>query len=553
MKKYNGPPASPARVLLYRRKLIVMAIVTPVMLKFMYNDAELTDLTKKTNKLLKQHMEETAVRNKEFRLPTPKDKRSLAFQYEHLNLLKPKFAISPEKRRPLHVPHPNSPHYREPVNADDGLNVDDFDYRYDIESDNDDQAGEDEVGKQFLRRSASAASPLRGGANSLRSLRGQSPDPKLSYSKQFYREGGRLVQSLDWGLDLALQGPGLSLSMVASQNAGGRGALASPGPGATSFLHTNGRGPETSKFFMKKRRQRLEAQQDALYKQVFEEARRLQLRFTTLVKEANAFAQALGHVGTRYRIVERAVHEDAAWDRILRDYEGRGKGRGGGWSLLDGPGSPPTAAAASADENISIPVGTGKRIEKMLVEVTEEGRDVRYLGGSHFQSEHKRLQAAVNKQLAIKPITPVMDPDEEERKLQAAVLAAAENESHHNNHHGAGRSHGGQSAIDHVKTMSHGHSHSHGATNVDASEQTAREKADQERALLLKSGLRPPRHEVEDKLRQILATQTVKVITLQKQLAKIQQMGWNKGLAELLGELGAGVGVGMKQGILGRQ
>ena len=509
-----------------------MAIVTPVMLKFMYNDEELTDLTNKTHKLFKQHMEETAVRNKEFRLPPPKDKRSLAFQYEHLNLLKPKFALSPEKRRPLSAPHPNSPYYREPANSDDGLNVDDFDYRYDIESDDDDQAKEKEVGKEFLRRSASAASPLRGGAgSSLRSLRGQSPDPKLSYSKQFYRESGRLVQSLDWGLDLALQGPGLSPSMVASQNAGGRGSLASPGPGASSLLNTNGRGPETSKLFIKKHRQRLEAQQDALYKQVFEEARRLQLRFTTLVKEANAFAQALGHVGTRYRIVERAAHEDAAWDRILRDYEGRGKGRGGGWSLLDGPRSPP----ASADKNISIPAGTGKRIEKMLVEVTEEGRDVRYLGVSHFQSEHKRLQAAVNKQLAIKPITPVMDPDEEERKLQAAVLAAAENESHHNSHHSAGRGHGGQSAIDHLKTISHGHSHSHShsATNVDASEQSANEKADRERALLLKSGLRPPRHEVEDKLRQILAMQTVKVITLQKQLAKIQQMGWNKDISLL--------------------
>ena len=476
------------------------------MLKQMYNDKELEKLTTQAHALFDLHFHEKVANNRSFHHPTPKDKRSLSFKYEGLNPHKNKIAISPEKRRPLSAPI-NSPYFREPDDESE-VDVDYFDYRFDLPSDlvNEESEEDDADALAKLRRTSS---PLRGGAGT--SLRRATPvKPKLSYSLEHHKRA-RLMKSLDSALGLP------SIAAAGEQSPQTLEASFSP-------LRGGGGGPHVSRQHMQERRQKLEAESAALYQQVFEEAKLIQQKFTTCIHEANLFSQALGRT-LKYRLVKRGAEEDAAWDRILREQEHtRGQAH--------------------------IPSGTGKRIEKMLVEVTEEGRDIRYLGVNHFQREHSRLQLAVNKQLSVLPLMPISDPDEEDRKMHEARLAAEEHAARAKDRHARRR----QSNAS-LPTADHAATHSSlppttAAAKIAAAIAAAAAKAeggagpsspggeDKERALLLKSGLRPPRKEVEAKLREILNKETAKFLQLRAQLEQVARLGWNQTEAQVIASLG---------------
>ena len=482
-----------------------MAIVTPLMLKQMYNDNELQKLTTQAHALFDLHFHEKVANNRSFHHPTPKDARSLSFKYEGLNPHKNKIAISPEKRRPLSAPNKNSPHYREPDNESE-VDVDHFDYHYNLPSDlvNEESKDDDDNVLAKLRLSSS---PLRGGAGS--SLRRTTPvKPKLSYSVEHHKKSARLMKSLDSALGLP--------SIAAGDQ--------SPQPLEAFSPLRGGGGPHISRQHMQERRLKLEAESAALYQQVFEEAKLIQQKFTTCIHEANLFSQALGRT-LKYRLVKRGAEEDAAWDNILRDQN-------------------------HARGQAHIPSGTGKRIEKMLVEVTEEGRDIRYLGVNHFQREHSRLQLAVNKQLSVLPLMPISDPDEEDRKMHEARLAAEEHAARVKDRH-AKRRHSNASlpTPDHAAALS-SLPPATAAAKIAAAIAAAAAKAqcgagpsapgveDKERALLLKSGLRPPRKEVEAKLREILNKETSKFLQLRAQFEQVARLGWNQTEAQVIASLG---------------
>jgi len=113
-----------------------------------------------------------------------------------------------------------------------------------------------------------------------------------------------------------------------------------------------------------------------LYLHALDEAVLMQQRFLTCVNEANIFSAALNK-GTVYRVMERDPTEDQHWKTILD------------------PKVQPVGGV------VRIPKGTGQRIAKMLVEVSNPDRDVRYLSTGHFFREHGRLQDELQRKCAV--------------------------------------------------------------------------------------------------------------------------------------------------------
>lgn len=470
-----------------------MAIVTPLMLKQMYRDEELEKLSDQAHTLFHQNFHETVKKNKNFRrtgslFPASDDKRSLSSKYANFNTHKPNISPSPEKRRPLSAPN-KSPYYHEAPDSDDEVDLEAFEYRYDIESDVLEQDG-GQGGD--LTRCHSASSLHRGlGSRNLKlskSASGPDFEAKLSYSHQFYNTHNRLQKSADSALNLP------SIALGSTFQPAFQAAASSPKQYP----------PNLSSHHMKERRVKLKQESDALYQQVFEEAKLMQHKFVTCIHEANMFSKSLGRSAT-YRLLERSAHEDAAWEKIMREGE---KERGGA----------------------SIPRGTGKRIEKMLVEVTEDGRDIRYLGVNHFQREHSRLQVAVNKLLSVKPLLPISDPEEEERNLYAEKLEAEERERKKHNP-GRRESHASQTAEHLNMAQSFARAqHAHKLGAVGDGEKQSKQAGSTNPSL-------QSRHEVEAQLQEILLKQTAKLRTLQQQLGQLKKIGWNMTVEEILASM----------------
>ena len=135
-----------------------------------------------------------------------------------------------------------------------------------------------------------------------------------------------------------------------------------------------------SKRYIKERRQKQEEENDCLYLQIFQEAKQMQKRCLTCVDEANLFSKMLGKT-TNYRIVGRDAREDATWKMLLMNNQQLGS-------------------------SVTIPLGTGRRIEKMVIEVTEFQRETRFLPTEHFFREHGRLQHEIKRIKAVLPLAP---------------------------------------------------------------------------------------------------------------------------------------------------
>lgn len=502
-----------------------MAIITPLMRKFMYNDEELDVLTGQAHSLFTQHKHEKVSNNREFFHPTPKNKLSLSFQYRGLHPHDNKIEVSPEKRKPLHMPGRNSICWQKQTQPGDDSGAphdfddlhDDFDYRFDLvggEDDGDaalDEAqrlfGEppgrfDSKGRYILYRPESASSPplpardatlsyTKPPSSSTRSTRGGSPGAGRGRSR-FAQSLDSSLHPLPWGFgarSLASQRP---YSATSGEALGGASIMfGSPSSRDASLPSIPSAAPapasrgNPSAKFMRNRRIKREAESTALYTQVFQEAALMQRKFVACVREANVFAQSLGR-RIVYRVIERDPLEDAAWETILQ-------------------GNNPRLSGAA------IPPGTGKRIEKTLVEVTEEGRDVRYLGTTHFFREHSRLQIEVNRLLSVRPKVPISDPEEEEARIRAAAMAAEEAAAAgHRDHHANPKPAYGLPPPLHASTP---------ATAGSPS-------------------LRPPRAVIEAKLHEVLLLETEKVLRLKAQLKHLDSLGWNQSLEAVRATLG---------------
>ena len=562
-----------------------MAIVTPLMKKQMYFDDELNVITNQAHALFKQHFHETVHKNKEFRrtgqrFPDPKDKRSLAYEYRNFNPHKNNIEVPSENRQPLHKPGPNSLCWQtqransggqDDEAADDALQ-EDFDYRFDLPSDVIDEAEReaceaelaktgpgrlDSKGHYVLHRRPQSAASLPTRDATLCYAKPASPSARAS------SPGAKTRMTASWDSALHLQPWGFGAKSVASQRPvsdtkyiGLMGSLAMDGSGSPGHANAGAgsmfgspasnpralpsilspaqslqgpdnpnrlqgpdnpnrlRGPEqqgkgggggggsgagilSSIKFMKNRREKVESESLQLYRQVFEEAATMQRKFITCVREANVFAQILGR-RVIFRIIERGPAEDAAWGRILQ----RDNPRLGG---------------------ATIPSGTGTRIEKMLVEVAEEGRDVRYLGTNHFFREHSRLQVAVNKVLSCRPNMPISDPDEEEARIRAATLAAEE-----------------AALAAHRDPHPHAHAHAKLLPPKQAPLDThpAPAAAAAAAAQPAHLSLRPPRPVIEAKLQEALLMETAKLLRLKAQLECIERLGWNQSIESVRASVG---------------
>ena len=129
----------------------------------------------------------------------------------------------------------------------------------------------------------------------------------------------------------------------------------------------------SAKYLLEQNKRKKDSARD-LYLHALDEAMHMQERYLTCVSEANVFSQALNK-GNVYRVMERDPLEDQHWKNIL---------------------DPQKAKLAK-----SIPKGTGQRIAKMLVEVSNPDRDIRYLSTGHFFREHGRLQHELQKKCAV--------------------------------------------------------------------------------------------------------------------------------------------------------
>ena len=130
--------------------------------------------------------------------------------------------------------------------------------------------------------------------------------------------------------------------------------------------------------FLAQQRERKEAADRVLYETVLQEARLMQQKFTSCVKEANYFSRKLNK-GDLYKVTERDPAEEAQWS-----------------SLLALKGQPPKSS--------QIPKGSGQRIAKAQVEVHSQHKGVRYLGTDHFFREHGRLQHEFQRYRSVNPV-----------------------------------------------------------------------------------------------------------------------------------------------------
>jgi hypothetical protein len=160
----------------------------------------------------------------------------------------------------------------------------------------------------------------------------------------------------------------------------------------------------SSNMYIKNELKRRQQNKIELYSSILDEAALLQKKFITCVNEANLFSKELNK-GNLYKIVERDPIEDQAWNALL-DSAGNGSNNNqSGTRMETGTGGNVVTKLRSKVERL-IPKGTGQRIAKMLVEVSNPTRDVRYLGNEHFFREHGRLQHEIQKVVAVKHMQP---------------------------------------------------------------------------------------------------------------------------------------------------
>ncbi len=183
------------------------------------------------------------------------------------------------------------------------------------------------------------------------------------------------------------------------ERAGWRAELMAPSPVRNSSMK-----------FLRQRTERASATAAELYKSVLDEAKLMQQKFLTCVKEANVFSSELGK-GNVYRVLERDAMEDQEWSALLS----RSKSRSMSRADINIAAATASCAQDGKENGIMefIPKGTAQRIAKMLVEVTNTNHDgIRYLGTDHFFREHGRLQSEVHKKKSVvcmQLVSPVVD------------------------------------------------------------------------------------------------------------------------------------------------
>lgn len=123
-----------------------------------------------------------------------------------------------------------------------------------------------------------------------------------------------------------------------------------------------------SSIYLEDKRRKESAKKKELDSQIFHEARLLQVRAEESVSEANVYAEILAK-SCRYAVLSREAREDAFWTYVQVNQHD------GDLSRSD------------------LPIGTGKRIEKMLVKSWELGNEsnFRLLSMDNFLREHSRL------------------------------------------------------------------------------------------------------------------------------------------------------------------
>jgi hypothetical protein len=140
--------------------------------------------------------------------------------------------------------------------------------------------------------------------------------------------------------------------------------------------------------WLKKRKLKEKIEKISMDAIVFQEARIFQTTAITCINEANLFAELLNKP-IRYSMVKRNKNEDEYWDNITNCNEKK-------FALK------------------SLPIGTGKRISKMMIHaividsngnVKKGDSNKRILSIEHFFSEHKMLQNELNKMTSCLPST----------------------------------------------------------------------------------------------------------------------------------------------------
>jgi len=324
-------------------------------------------LDKSVKELLSYHKHEKVKQNVDFRVPPPVDKRSLSHSYR---------SISPRKIKDLLRPQsaPQSAHAASSSSSSSSSASLSFRERF-LEELRQQQQDDDEE----IEAETAAAAEIHRFSFEYDDHEDDADGDSSSNVKQ--ESPYRLTRRKIPQFDRSKSHPRLSYSnppwLTANLTQGSQGS-----DGSTISTNTVVANPSTK--FMRLRRKKLQEDEKALYHQVFQEAKIMQVRFVTCVEEANLFQKSLGRE-TRYRIVERGQREDAQWSMLLRDDRRLGK------------------------EEL-IPAGTGVRLAKMLVEVTDPLRDVRYLGTDHFFREHGRLQNEFRKHQTLLPVRELHRP-----------------------------------------------------------------------------------------------------------------------------------------------
>lgn len=369
------------------------------------DDDSVTTLDREFRSVTKQHAAETIQKNVDLRIPPHQDKRSLQYRYHNLSMKKMKTILKEAKegKRPK-VANPiplireelerELQHLQEAVeNGEETLEhefyggtttpggrdlpdgatwkqtapppkisiEDGFEFDYylkHLEEDDSWDGGQESP----YKRSAKQLRKFKNASTEARDQRHRPQSATVTRSAPLTGKGGDVSAGVS-----ALEKEALSRSYQDLHGVVGRARDMAPSPVKnTSLQH------------LVSRRLKKEEESRELYQSVLQEARLMQMKFHSCVKEANYFARML-HKGDEYSIIERDATEEAQWAALLANKK---------------------APASSA----VIPKGTGARIAHTLVQVSNHSRDKRFLGTDHFFREHGRLQNEFQKHRSVRKL-----------------------------------------------------------------------------------------------------------------------------------------------------
>ena len=367
-------------------------------LKDLDDDGSVETLDREFHTLTKQHAQEAVKKNVEYRVPPPKDKRSLQYRYQNLSMKKMKNILK-------EVKDGKKPKVENPIPL----------IKQELETELQDFQDAIDRGEETLEHEFYGGTMAPGGKDlpSGATWEQNAPPPKHSLEEGFefdyylkhldddnswgdqqespYRRSTKQLREFNIQKKSAQvrrrrpQSAAVSKSQSDLQVVTGAGANTSALTRSYQDLHgAAGLAKEmapspvknTSLQHLINRRLKDEEASRRLYHSVLQEARLMQQKFHTCVNEANYFSKMLGK-GDQYALIERDATEEAQWAALLANNR---------------------APAASA----VIPKGTGARIAHTLVEVFNPARDRRYLGTDHFFREHGRLQHEFQKHRSVR-------------------------------------------------------------------------------------------------------------------------------------------------------